>query len=224
MKHVLTGSMLFFSLSFVACGSKPAAAPAAEPARAEPAKAEPAKAEPAKAEKAEAKQPDETAKPKEVEHTRKAAKDFLLTPGWDFVLAFRDSDLKTKAEKQCEKSSKGDEAAAKECVAKAAAEAGSDRLKLAPDDKGGMWLIYMGKSKGKEILYTKLPFKVAKEEQDKLVLTPVGQDQGKAAMKKLPKEIVLEMPDEYAVVWQHPDRGKLVFSVKVSEDSGEKRP
>jgi hypothetical protein len=30
---------------------------------------------------------------------------------------------------------------------------------------------------------------------------------------------VLEMPDENTVVFEHPDRGKLVFSVKVSGES-----
>jgi len=203
---VVTSSMLVFALGLAACGGK------------KPAETSGVAEKPAAKEEPEKKEPAKTEPPKETPHERKAAKEFLTVPGWDFLLSFKDSDLKAKADEECEKKSKGDEAAAKECVAAAAAEAANDRLKLTTDDRGGLWFIYMGKSKGKEILYTKLQYKIAKEETDKLVLTPVGSDQGKAAMKKLPKEIVLEMPDEYQVVFQHPSRGKLVFNVKVSEE------
>ena len=159
---------------------------------------------------------------KEPTRTRKTAKEILLSPGWDFVLSLTDSALAEKAETDCSKKAKDDEAALKECVAKARAEVANDRLKFAPDDRGNWWFILMGKSKGQEILYTKLEFKIAKEETDKLVLTPVGKDQGKRPMRKLGKELVVEMPDEYAVVVQHPELGKLVFAVKVTGDSGPK--
>lgn len=207
------GSCLLLALGLGACGGKP---PAASP--------EPSAPKPPAKDTAgqDAKKPAEPEPPKEAPRARKPAKDFLMVTGWDFQLAFRDSDLHAKAEEQCTKKAKGDEAAAKDCVAQAAAEAANDRLKLAPDDKGGFWLIYMGKPKGKEVLYTKLQYKLEKDEPDRLVLTPIGQDQGKQAIKKLPKEIVLEMPDEYAVVWQHPERGKLVFAVKVSGEGGGK--
>jgi hypothetical protein len=203
---------LVLGLCLEACGgSKPPAESAGTPPTAEPAPAPKVSEEPAEAPPAEA--------PKEEPRARKPAKDFLLGSGWDFVLSFRDSDLKDKADAQCEKKSKGDDEAKAKCMTKAAAEVANDRLKLTTDDKGGTWLVYMGKQNGREIVYTKLQYKLDKDEPDKLVLTPVGKDKGKQPMRKLPSEIVLEMPDEYAVVFEHPERGKLVFSVKVSGDS-----
>jgi hypothetical protein len=160
--------------------------------------------------------------PKETTRQRKTAKEILLSPGWDFLLSFKDSDIGAKAEEDCTAKAKDDDAAQRDCMAKARAEVANDRLKFAPDDRGNWWLILMGKAKGQEVLYTKLEFKIAKEEEDKLVLTPVGTDKGKRPMKKLGKELVVEMPDEYAVVFQHPERGKLVFAVKVTGDSGPK--
>lgn len=218
LRSVSMSSLLILALGFAACGgSKPTAeAPKTEAAP----KAEPPKAEPEKP----AEPPKESAP---AERARKPAKDFLLATGWEFMLSFKDSDLKAKAEERCAKKAKDDEAATRECVAQAAAEAAHDRLELAKDDKGGQWLVYFGKVKGKDVVYTKLPIKVAKEETDKLVLTPNGKDQGRQAMQKVPAEIVLEMPDEYAVVWQHPERGKLVFAVKVAAEGpgagGEKK-
>jgi hypothetical protein len=126
--------------------------------------------------------------------------------GWDFVLSFSDSDSKGKAQEECEKKSKGDEAKTKDCLTKAEADAANDRIKFAQDDKGGWWFIYLGKVKGKEIIYNKIQVDIAKEETDKLTLTPKGKDGGKKPIKKLPTELVVEMPDEYSVILQHPDR------------------
>lgn len=207
--------VVLLGLGSFACGGaqppKEAAAPSA-PAPDKPAPKADKPAEPAAPAEA----------PKETPRTRKAAKEILLSPGWDFLLSFKDSDIGAKAEEECSAKAKDDDAAQRECMAKARAEVANDRLKFAPDDRGNWWIILMGKAKGQEVIYTKLEFKIAKEEEDKLVLTPVGTDKGKRPMKKLGKELIVEMPDEYAVVLQHPERGKLVFAVKVTGDSGPK--
>jgi len=208
---------LIVSSLVVACGG---AQPPAESAEAPPAKPEPAAAPSAESEKAAEPPPAEA--PKETTPKRKPARDFLLGTGWDFALKFADSDLKEKADAECEKKSKGDAAAKAKCMSKAAADVANDRLMLTTDDKGGTWLVYTGRKGGKDVVYTKLQYKLAKDEPEKLVLTPVGKDLGRQPMRKLPSEVVLEMPDEYAVVFQHPERGKLVFAVKMSGDSAPK--
>jgi hypothetical protein len=207
-------SCLAAGMCVTACGgSKPPAQAAAPPATVAPAPAEKTeKPSEATLEKA----------PAEAPRARKPARDFLLGSGWDFVLSFADSDLKEKADAQCEKKAKGDEAAKAKCMSQALADVAADRLKLTTDDRGGTWFVYVGRKGGKDVVYTKLQYKLEKDEPDKLVLSPVGKDQGRQPMKKLPSEIVLEMPDEYAVVFQHPDRGKLVFSVKVNGESAPK--
>jgi hypothetical protein len=198
------------SLFIVACGGTP---PPAESPKAPP------KAEPAPTATSEKPEPAPAETPKEEARARKPARDFLLGTGWDFALKFADSDLKEKADADCEKKSKGDAEAKAKCMSKASADVANDRLTLTTDDKGGTWLVITGRAGGKDIVYTKLQYKLAKDEPDKLVLTPVGKDMGRQPMKKLPSELVLEMPDEYAVVFQHPERGKLVFAVKMSGES-----
>ncbi|MBL8721037.1 MAG: hypothetical protein JNL79_33945, partial [Myxococcales bacterium] len=45
-------------------------------------------------------------------------------------------------------------------------------------------------------------------------LTPEGKDEGKKAMKTLPKEVVLEVPDESTVIMTDPKKGKLTYKKK----------
>jgi hypothetical protein len=206
---IVRAPVFAFALGLFACGGSPAP----EAVTPEPLPEPPVTAEALPEPEPAPEPPQEAAPP------RKAAKDFLLEPGWDFVLSYSESDIKAKTEEECEAKSKGNEDKARECASKAEADMANDRLKFAKDDKGNWWLVLLGKQKGKEIIYTRVQVEVANEEVEKLVLTPKGKDMGKKPIKKLPSELAVEMPDEYSVILQHPDRGKLVYKVKVTGDS-----
>ena len=202
------------ALAFTACGGS---APPAEPPPPVP---EPAP-EPAPVAEAPPEPAPEVA-PEPPPPPRKAAREILLGEGWDFTLDFANSDLKAKAEEDCKKKAKEDEKKLTDCMSKAEADAANDRIKFAKDDKDNWWFVSLGKQKGKEVIYNKVQVKVASEEVGKLVLTPEGKDAGKKPMKKLPAELVFEMPDEYSVILNHPDQGKLVYRVKVTGESAPK--
>jgi hypothetical protein len=213
---MIIGAALFaLSISFAGCGGStpppepppPAPEPTPPPAPTAEAPVEPP--------------PPETPK-EEPPPPRKAAKDVLLGEGWDFVLDFAQSDVKAKAEEDCKKKAKEDEKKLADCMSKAEADAANDRIKFAKDDKDNWWFVSLGKQKGKEVIYTKVQVKLASEEPGKLTFTPEGKDTGKKPIKKLPTELAFEMPDEYQVVFNHPDHGKLVYRVKVTGDSAPK--
>jgi hypothetical protein len=207
-RSLVRAPVFAFALVLFACGGSPPPEPGPPPAPTpEPIAEAPPEPEPVEPPKEEAPPP------------RKPARDYLLEPGWDFVLSYSESDIKAKTEQECEAKSKGDEDKASDCASKAEADMANDRLKFAKDDKGNWWLVLLGKQKGKEIIYTRVQVEVANEEVEKLVLTPKGKDMGKKPIKKLPSELAVEMPDEYSVILQHPDRGKLVYKVKVTGDS-----
>lgn len=205
------------ALGLAACGGSP---PPAEPPPPAPAPAPPPAPEPPPL--AEAPAEPAPAPAEEPPPPRKPAKEILLGEGWDFTLSFADSDVKQKATEECQKKVEDDEKKLSECVAKVQAEMAHDRIEFAKDDKGSWWFVALGKQKGKEIVYNKIQVEIARDETDKLVLTPKGKDLGKKPIRKLPPELVVEMPDEYSVVLNHPDRGKLVFSVKVTGQSAPK--
>ena len=210
----MTRSLVFaLAVGIVACGSAPPPEPAPPPAP-------PPAAEPAPISEAPEPAPEPPAE--EPPAPRKAAKDVLLGEGWDFTLSFADSDVKAKATEECEKKTKGDEKKLSDCVAKAESDLAHDQIKFAKDDKDNWWFVSLGKVGGKDIVYSKIQVEVAKDEPDKLFLTPKGKDLGKKPIKKLPAELVIAMPDEYSVVFDHPDRGKLVYKVKVTGTSAPK--
>jgi hypothetical protein len=212
IRLLVRAPLCLVALGLFACGGSPPPEPAPPPAP-EPQPVAEAPADPP---------PQEEPAKEEPPPPRKAAKDFLLEPGWDFVLSYADSDIKAKTAEECEAKSKGDENKAKACETSAEADMANDRLKFAKDDKGSWWIVLLGKQKGKEIIYTKLQVEIAAEETDKLVIKPKGKDLGKKPIKKLPGELAVEMPDEYSVILEHPDRGKLVYKVKVTGESAPK--
>jgi hypothetical protein len=201
-------------LGLFACGGGNEAAPPPEtPAVEEPA---PAPEEPKAETPAEPK--PETPK-EEPAAPKKMAKDIVTAPSTIFMLSLADSDTKNQIDEDCAKKSKDDEKKKADCVTKAQADVANDGLKFQEDDKKVWWLYYFGKAKGKEVIYSKLQFKIAKEDATTLTLTPEGKDTGKKPIKKLPTEIVIETPDEYTLVFNHPDRGKLVFKGKVDTET-----
>lgn len=212
MKRRLLVVFSCLGLGLFGCGGGNGAAPPPETAASEEPPA-PAPEEPKAETPSEPPPKDEPAAPK------KTAKEIVTAPSTIFMLSLTDSDTKNQIDEDCGKKSKDDEKKKADCVTKAQAEVANDGVKFEEDDKKVWWMYYFGKAKGKEVIYSKLQFKIAKEDAAQLTLTPEGKDTGKKPIKKLPTELVIETPDEYTLVFNHPDRGKLVFKGKVDAET-----
>jgi len=137
----------------------------------------------------------------------------IITGGTTFMFSLADSpDAKKAADEKCAKikDEKKKEACGKDVETAAAGEG----IRFEKDDKGDWWWVSFGKEKDKEVIYSKVKFKIASETADKITLTPEGKDTGKKPMKTLPKEMVLDVPDESTVAMSDPGKGKLVFKKK----------
>jgi hypothetical protein len=200
-------------LGLVGCGGGNSEAPPPEMPAEEPA--------PAPEPVVEAPKEEPPAEPKEEPPPapKKTAKEIVTAPSTVFMLSLADSDTKTKIDEDCTKKAKDDEKKKADCVAKAQTEVADDGVRFTQDDKQAWWLVFFGKSKGKEVVYSKIQFKIAKEDPAALTITPEGKDTGKKAIKKLPPELVIETPDEFTLAFTHPDRGKLVFKGKVDAET-----
>jgi hypothetical protein len=208
-------------LGAVACG--PAAEPAKGPESTVTAtKAEPAtSATPATTEKAEKKEEkaekkEEKAEKKE-EKKKKTAKEVIMAEGVVFMFSLADSEGAKKAvDEDCGKKAKKDEKKLEACKKDAEAAGAGEGIRFEKDDKGDWWWVSFGKEKDKEVVFNKVKFKVAAEADGKLTLTPEGKDQGKKAMKALPKEMILEVSEE-TVAMTDPKKGKIVYKVIVKK-------
>jgi hypothetical protein len=207
---------LVLSLSLVAlvaaCGGEtpvpntppaPSAAPSAEPPPAPSASAAEVKKE----------EPKPEVK-KEEPPPRKAAKDVIV--GSTFMFSLADSpDAKKALTEECEKKGKKDAKKVEKCVSDGEAAAAKEGVRYEKDDKGNLWYVSFGDEKGKEVIYNKVQFKITDDKTaGKLTVAPEGKDTGKRAMKDMPKELTIELPDDTTLVMADPKKGKLTFKKK----------
>jgi hypothetical protein len=144
---------------------------------------------------------------------KKTAKE-IVTSGATFMLSFADSDMKKKATEDCEKKTKKDAAKLEKCMQDAEAAVAKQGCRYEKDDKGAWWMVSFDTPKDKEVVLSKIQFKIASEAPDKLTVTPEGKDAGTKPMNPLPKEVVIEVPDENTIAMAHPKAGRVVYKKK----------
>jgi hypothetical protein len=155
-------------------------------------------------------QPDATGEP-----TVAATAEPAPTSGATFMLSFADSDMKTKATADCEKKNPKKEAEKLDkCMKDAEAVVAKQGCRYEKDDKGNWWMVSFDTPKDKEVILSKIQFKIASEAPDKLTVTPEGKDAGTKPMNPLPKEVVIDVPDENTISMMHPKAGKVVYKKK----------
>lgn len=212
----MRGRLVIVSLSLVAllaaCGGETPAPQAPTPPPPPSASAPPAISAPEVKKEEPAPAPTPEVK-KEEPPARKPPTDVIV--GSTFMFSLSDSpDAKVALIQGCEKKSK-DAKKVDACVKAGEESAAKEGVRYEKDDKGNLWYVSFGDEKGKEVVYNKIQFKIVDDKAiGKLTVAPEGKDTGKRPMKDMPKEIVIELPDDTTVVMADPKKGKLVFKKK----------
>ena len=150
---------------------------------------------------------------------KKSAKEILMGGG-TFMFSLADSpDAKKMHADECAKKSKKQEKI-DACMKDVDATASVEGIRHEKDDKGVWHYVSFGKEKDKEVVYNNIPFKIVKDEDGKVTVAPDGKDTGKRPFpaKAMPKEVVLEIPDENTIVMNDPKKGRLVYKKKLVDD------
>jgi hypothetical protein len=143
----------------------------------------------------------------------RTARDILTAPDTLFMFSFNESDVKTTAEEACEGKSKGDPKKRADCMNKEKAKIDADGLGF--KEEKGTWIFSTIQRKGKVLNYIhKVSFEFAKEEPNKLTLKITGRDTG-TKPTKFPNEITIEVPNDYQIVLNDPQHGKMVYEAKI---------
>lgn len=220
---------LTLSLLVSACGgSAPPPDTAADAKKADSVAEPKADSDKAAAEKAnassDAKSPDtkkEDAPSSEPVITR-TAQSRLTTPDVVFMFSFNESDVKAKAEKDCAEKSKGDAEKNGACMAAARKKVEADGYHFMKADDG-QWYWLVIRQKGKALTYLhRVPIEFIKDSPTSVVLKPVGKDKGTAPFKSLPSEITIETPNDYQIVENDPQMGRVVYEAKMGLLNAEK--
>jgi hypothetical protein len=148
-------------------------------------------------------------------------KDFLVMPGVMFMLTFNESDVKERAEQECSNKSKGDTEKQADCMAAAQKKFDADGYHFEQDDAGKWWWMTV-RVRGNDVKWLhRIPIEFADETDHSVTIKTTGRDTG-TSPGKVPAEVVIEVPNEYQIVVNDPQHGKLVYTAKMGMASGDK--
>jgi hypothetical protein len=143
----------------------------------------------------------------------RTARDILTAPDTLFMFSFNESDVKGKAEEACEGKSKGDPKTRADCMTKEKSKIDADGVGF-KEEKGSWWYFTI-KRKGKVLTNLhKVPFEFAKETPNSITLKITGKDTG-TKPGRFPSEVTIEIPNDYQIVLQDPEHGKMVYEAKI---------
>ncbi|HET9955376.1 MAG TPA: hypothetical protein VFQ61_12765 [Polyangiaceae bacterium] len=145
-------------------------------------------------------------------------KDMLTAPDIIFMFSFNGSDMKEKAEQECDKKAKDDPKKRAQCMSKAKEKIEADGMRFLQEKGKWYWLVVRRKGKTLVNLH-KVPFEFGKETDHSIVLTPSGKDEGTQRTGSL-GETTIEVPNEYQIVIQDPTHGKMVYEAKIGITGG----
>ncbi len=195
----------------VGCGGgKPAEAPDSEDTAAEAksdAAGDGAKAEADKAE-------DKPAEPEAAPTPSRSVQDIITAPDVLFLFSFNDSEPKQAAEEACTKKAGDDAKKMNQCMAAERKKFPADGHRFLKDEKDQWWWLTVRQSGNRLNNLHKIPIEFIDETDNSITLKPVGKDKGSAPMKP-PAKVVVEVPNDYQIVFQDPKAGRLVFQAKV---------
>jgi len=199
----------------VACGGS--AAPPKEPdAEADNAAAEaekPAADAKADGEKSEEKADDAPTDASSGPGITRTAKDIVTAPDTLFMFSFNQSDVMQKAEEACEGRSKGDPKKRADCMTKEKAKIEADGVGFKQEN--GNWYYLTIRRKGKVLTNLhKVPFEWGAETPNSVVLKITGKDTG-TKPAKFPSEVKIDVPNDYQIVLDDPQHGKMVYEAKI---------
>ena len=215
--------LLSLSMCVAACGgsSKPAEEPSSssssEGKDAEAGAEKPESEAPAKSESKEAKKEEPKEESSEPKVTR-TAKDILTAPDVLFMFSWTSSDVKEKAEKQCDGEGSSNPKKRAACLDREKKKVDFDGIGFKQEKGRWYWLVI--KRKGKTLVNLhKVPVEFVKDEEHSVVLKPAGKDEGTARGGAL-TETKVSVPNEYQIEIDDPSLGKVVYEAKIGLTGG----
>jgi hypothetical protein len=223
-------AFLVFSVSLAACGGS---APPAEDASSSESESGDSKAEEAKKEEPKEEEASGDAKKDEEKKEEskgpsdgpgpitRTPKDMLTAPEVTFMFSFNQSEPKAKAEEKCQAQTKGEGKKMADCMKKASSKFGEDGMQFKQEKGSWVWITLRRKGSTLTTLH-KIPFEFGEEKGTTITLKTTGKDTGKSPMRVVPKEVKIEVPNEFSIAMQDPDAGRLVYEAKIGITSADK--
>lgn len=146
---------------------------------------------------------------------RKASRppvELITLPGSLFVFNFGESEVGMAAKERCTTSTNSPNERA-ECMQRARDKVPVESARFLK--KGNdYWWVTLNRYKGNLLKWHVIQFQVGEEKGDRVTLKLVGKDKGIAPMARVPRTLEIELPNDYAIVLNDPDLGKMSYDAK----------
>ena len=154
--------------------------------------------------------------PSQGDGLRKASRppvELLTNSNATYMLNFPESEVGKSAQEACEEAG-GERGEVTACIQKARAKIPIESLRFVK--KGNeYWWITLNRYKGNLMKWHIIQFQVGEEKSDWVALRPMGKDKGIAPMPRVPRKLEIELPNDFSIVMNDPEFGKLAFDAKI---------
>jgi len=205
----LFGTLGFsFALTLVGCagGARPQGA------------AEPAPAGSASAAAAQKNGPAAAAPKAEADDLKKlyrSPRDALTRKDVTYMVAFEDCDAGKAAVEACAKQTGDDPSKRSKCMSQARAKLEMDGIRFIQDSTEDWWWITIQQKGSSFVAVHKIKIDLGDEKGNTITIKPKGRDMGTKPMHQIPSKVVFEMESDYRMTSTDPQRGKMVYDVKI---------
>lgn len=155
--------------------------------------------------------------PTREEGLRKASRpptELITNPTVLYVFNFKESEVGKAAQEQCQASSGGAADAMAACLQKARGKVPVESVRF--KKKGAeYWWVTLNRYKGNLLKWHIIQFQIGEEQGDRVTLKPFGKDKGIAPMAKIPAKLEIALPNDYSIVIDDPEFGKMTFDAKI---------
>jgi hypothetical protein len=166
--------------------------------------------------KTPAKSPSAPAPATQGEGLRKASRppvELLTNSNATYILNFDASEAGKAAKEKCESAS-DDRGEVSDCLQKARARIPIESLRFVKKGRE-YWWITLNRYKGNLLKWHVIQFQVGEEKTDWVALRPFGKDKGIAPMARVPRQLEIELPNDFSIVMKDPEFGRLTFDAKI---------
>jgi hypothetical protein len=146
---------------------------------------------------------------------RKASRppmELITNPTTLFVFNFSESDAGKAAQEKCEAAG-GERREIAACLQKARDKVPVESVRFVKKN-GEYWWVTFNRYKGNLLKWHLIQFQVGEEQGDRVTLKPLGKDKGIAPMAKIPRSLEVELPNDYSIILNDKEFGKMSFDTK----------
>jgi len=149
---------------------------------------------------------------------RKASRpptELITGPNVVFVFNFKESAVGIAAQEACERQAADDPRAVRECFDKARSQVPVESVRFVKDKANQYWWVTYNRYKGNLLKWHRVQFMPGQETDSSISLNLVGKDKGIAPLAHVPHSLAIELPNDYSIVIQDPELGKMAYDAKI---------